>query len=237
METAGFFLRPKSVCQGRKSGEGAKCTIASARLEHGGASPVSFLARCRAKSSLSALDPHDQHALPYPCALCPDSRSDPPNTKTPDATLFSTRDISTNMTQINDAIAAIRVPPSGDKPSYRQAAIQFKVDRSTLRRRHKEGQTSVEAKNVRQRKLHPQQEAELIQYIRNLTKKALPPTRQMIQNFTSQIAGCDVSASWVTQFINRYRIDLITKWTTSMNCQRHQAVSCSNTTSTLTCYT
>jgi len=95
-------------------------------------------------------------ALPYPCAQCPDSRSDPPNTKTPDATLFSTRDISTNMTHLNNAIAAIEASPSGDKLSYRQAAIQFKVDRSTLRRRHKEGQTSVEAKNVRQRKLHPQ---------------------------------------------------------------------------------
>jgi hypothetical protein len=77
MGTAGFFLRPKSVCQGRKSGEGAKCTIASARLEHGGASPVSFLARCRAKSSPSALDPHDQHALQYRylirTRLCADS--------------------------------------------------------------------------------------------------------------------------------------------------------------------
>lgn len=47
----------------------------------------------------------------------------------------------------------------------------------------------------------------------------------MIQNFASQIAGCDVSASWVTRFINRHRIDLITKWTTSMDCQRHQADS------------
>jgi hypothetical protein len=47
----------------------------------------------------------------------------------------------------------------------------------------------------------------------------------MIQNFASQIAGCDVSASWVTRFINRHRIDLITKWTTSMDCQRYQADS------------
>jgi hypothetical protein len=81
------------------------------------------------------------------------------------------------MTQINDAIAAIEASPPGDKLLYWQAAIQFRVDRSTLRRRHKEGQTSVEAKNVRQRKLHPQQEAELVQYIKDLTKKALPPTR------------------------------------------------------------
>jgi hypothetical protein len=152
-------------------------------------------------------------------------RFDPPNTKTPDATLFSTRDISTNMTQIDDAIAAIGASPSGDKLSYWQAAIQFKVDRSTLRRRHKEGQTSVEAKNICQRKLHLQQEAELVQYIKDLTKKTLPPTRQMIQNFTSQVAGCDVSASWVTQFINRHCINLITKWITSMDCQRHQADS------------
>jgi hypothetical protein len=164
-------------------------------------------------------------ALPYPCVQCPNSRSNPPNTKTPDTTLFSTRDISTNMTQINDAIAAIGASPSGDKLSYRQAAIQFKVDRSMLHRRHKEGQTSEEAKNVCQRKLHLQQEAELVQYIKDLTKKALPPTRQMIQNFASQIAGCDVSVLWVTQFINRHRINLITKWTTSMDCQRHQADS------------
>jgi hypothetical protein len=37
------------------------------------------------------------------------------------------------MTQINDVSAAIGALPSGDKLLYRQAAIQFKVDRSTLR--------------------------------------------------------------------------------------------------------
>jgi hypothetical protein len=50
----------------------------------------------------------------------------------------------------------------------------------------------------------------------------------MIQNFASQIAAQPVSASWVTCFIGRNRIDLITKWTTAMDRTRHKSDSLLN---------
>jgi hypothetical protein len=129
------------------------------------------------------------------------------------------------MDQIDKAIAAIDASPPEDKLSYRTAAKRFGVSRSTLARRHDGRQAPRTAKNITQRKLHPQQEAKLVQYIKDLTLKALPPTREMIQNFASQIAAERVSASWVTRFINRHRVDLITKWTTSMDRRRHKADS------------
>ncbi|KAF2821721.1 hypothetical protein CC86DRAFT_249943, partial [Ophiobolus disseminans] len=48
-------------------------------------------------------------------------------------------------------------------------------------------------------KLNLQQEAALVQYINDLTKRALPPTRKMVQNFASHIAAEPVSDSWVTR--------------------------------------
>jgi hypothetical protein len=67
----------------------------------------------------------------------------------------------------------------------------------------------------------PQQELELVAYREELTKRALPPTRAMIRNFASEVAEERVSESWVTRFINRNKDDLVSKWTTSMDRNRH----------------
>jgi ABC-type Zn uptake system ZnuABC Zn-binding protein ZnuA len=48
--------------------------------------------------------------------------------------------------------------------------------------------TPRQVKNSKQQKLSPQQEQELVQYIKELTEKCLPPTREMIRNFASTIA-------------------------------------------------
>jgi hypothetical protein len=45
----------------------------------------------------------------------------------------------------------------------------------------------------------------------------------MIQNFASTIAKEPVSESWVTRFINRHSIHLISQWTTGMDSNRHKA--------------
>jgi hypothetical protein len=76
-----------------------------------------------------------------------------------------------------------------------------------------------------QQKLNPQQEAELVQYINNLTKKALPPTREMIRNFASHIATERVSENWVTRFLQRHSDHLVSKWTSGMDSLRHKADS------------
>jgi hypothetical protein len=64
---------------------------------------------------------------------------------------------------------------------------------------------------------------ELVKYIEELTKRHLQPTREMIRNFASTMAQEEVSESWVTRFINRYNIQLISRWTAGMDNDCHQA--------------
>jgi IS30 family transposase len=99
------------------------------------------------------------------------------------------------MDPINAAIDEIESRAPGEKFSYTQIAAKHGVVRSTLARRHK-GQTSSEQdKKVNQQKLNLQQEQELIRYIEELTRRRLPPTKKMVQNFASTIAKEPVSKS------------------------------------------
>ncbi|KAF2022551.1 hypothetical protein EK21DRAFT_15158, partial [Setomelanomma holmii] len=125
------------------------------------------------------------------------------------------------MSAIEDAIAAIKLRKSGDDFTYTEVVNQFNVDQSTFSQRHKGKTSSFKAK----KKLNLQQELELVQYIRDLTERGLPPTREMIQNFASAVAYKDISKSWVTQFINNYKDQLTAKWITGMDRVRHQADS------------
>jgi hypothetical protein len=136
----------------------------------------------------------------------------PDTTVTPDRDKIaqtSTRIISTTMAPIDDALAAIEAQGPEEKLVYQRIADQYGVDRSTLARRHKRVQVSQEVKHSSQQKLTPQQEAELVKYIEELTVPWIPPTREMIRNFASAVAKEPVSESWVTRFINKYTIDLI----------------------------
>ena len=113
------------------------------------------------------------------------------------------------MGAIDDAIKAIESREPGEDFSYRKIAKIYNVNRTTLARRHKGLQASKIATAINQQKLNPQQEEELVKYIESLSKRGLPPTREMIQNFASQVAGEPVSDSWVTRFINKNSIHLI----------------------------
>jgi hypothetical protein len=84
------------------------------------------------------------------------------------------------MSSIEAAIAAIESLGPGEQFSYRQIAAKYHCNRTTLARRHQgiAGSRSTMAKN--QQALHPQQEQELLRYIKRLTRQCLPPTRPMI---------------------------------------------------------
>jgi hypothetical protein len=100
---------------------------------------------------------------------------------------------------------------------------KIKVDRTTLSRRHQGAQHSNAAMAEAQQLLNPQQELELVNYIETCTKRGLPPTREMVQNFGSAVAECEVSESWVTRFLHRHSDQLTTKWSTGIDRDRHQA--------------
>ena len=99
------------------------------------------------------------------------------------------------------------------------------VVRSTLTRKVQLSTRSHQEDAESRRNLNPQEEAELIKYIERLTEDHLPPTREMMQNFASDIAHKPVSESWVSRFLHRHDDELTPQWTTSMDRQRHKADS------------
>jgi hypothetical protein len=126
------------------------------------------------------------------------------------------------MNPIQEAIREIDSREEGATFSYTQVAKKYGVDRRTLARRH-QGQT--QPRELAHLSIHPQHETELVQYIKGLTKRRLPPTRTIIRNFASDLAGKDVSNSWVTRFLNRNASHLISRWQTGMDRKRHKADS------------
>jgi hypothetical protein len=129
------------------------------------------------------------------------------------------------MSAIDNAIAAIESREAGASFSYRKVAAAFGVDRTTLSRRHQGLQETRAARGRRERILHPQQEYQLIQYLEGLTERGLPPSRSMIQNFASSVVHRHVGMAWVTRFLHRNDHLVISKWTTGIDRERHQADS------------
>jgi hypothetical protein len=105
------------------------------------------------------------------------------------------------MAPIDDAIVAIESQEPGEHYSHRAVACRFNVSHTTLTRRHKGSQSSRATKNFNQLALNPQQEAELVRYIQDLTKRALPLKREMIQNLAAHFNPDGVSEPWVNRFI------------------------------------
>ncbi|KAF7572881.1 hypothetical protein PtrM4_077860 [Pyrenophora tritici-repentis] len=78
---------------------------------------------------------------------------------------------------------------------------------------------------VEQRHLNAAQELQLIQYIDGLSKRGLPPTREMIRNFASNIARKYVGKCWADRFIEQHKLDLLSRWTSGKDSNRHKADS------------
>jgi hypothetical protein len=58
-------------------------------------------------------------------------------------------------------------------------------------------------------------------YIERLSERGLPPTRETVRDFGSTVAQEEVSEAWVTRFLKRNQVNLTSKWTTEMDCNRH----------------
>jgi hypothetical protein len=73
----------------------------------------------------------------------------------------------------------------------------FGVDCSTLGRRFQGVTRPKQEVSKQQQNLSPQQEYELVCYMKGLTKQGLPPTRAIIQNFGSEVVGLRGSDGFV----------------------------------------
>ena len=129
------------------------------------------------------------------------------------------------MTPIEAAIEAIESREPGASFSYRKVAKQFKVDRTTLSRRHQGIAQSHADAAAHKQLLNPQQELELVRYIERCTEQGLPPTREMVRNFAGAVAKWEASDAWVTRFLHRHNVNLTTRWSAGIDRNRHQADS------------
>jgi hypothetical protein len=92
-------------------------------------------------------------------------------------------------------------------------------------RKHRGVSGSRADAGLARRNLQPEREAELVKHIEGSAERKLSPTREMVQNHASDIAGHAVSESWVTRFLHRHEDELTSQWSTSMDRQRHAADS------------
>jgi hypothetical protein len=138
---------------------------------------------------------------------------------------FSTCNNYTTMAPIDEAIADLKLREAGDNFSLWCIAKKHGVLHSTLSQRWNYQTGSWAAGYAAQQLLSPQQEKGLVEYIGRLTACGLPPMRDMIQNFASNILKKHVGEGRVLPFIDRNHNHLISKWSAGMDVVRHQADS------------
>jgi hypothetical protein len=97
------------------------------------------------------------------------------------------------MSPIEAALAEIESLDLGEYFLYSKIAQRFRINRSTLSRRHRAITQAHTTKAMNQQKLSPQQERELARYIETLTERRISPTQERIRNFASTVAKEPVS--------------------------------------------
>ena len=108
---------------------------------------------------------------------------------------------------------------------YDEVADTYGCSRSAVSRRWR-GVSRPRADSVADSLvLPPPQERELIVYITKLHFEGLAPTREMVRNFGTEMAGRELSKRWVDRFIDRHYDELFTRWGPSIDRVRHQADS------------
>jgi hypothetical protein len=84
------------------------------------------------------------------------------------------------MKPIEAALAAIELLGPGEETNYTHIAKTYCVVQSMLTRRYQCVTASCSTEAADQQALHPQQELELLRYIKQLTEQGLLPTRAMV---------------------------------------------------------
>lgn len=109
------------------------------------------------------------------------------------------------MPGVRDALLQINNLNPREKVVYSKVAKDEGASASTLSRRHRGVQSDITTKNLTQRTVSPQQEEELVQYITQLAGRHSEPTRAMIIEIVRELAGVEVSQTWITHFFARHR--------------------------------
>jgi transposase-like protein len=125
------------------------------------------------------------------------------------------------MGAMEEAIAALESLSEGKHFTYQEIADKYGVNRSTLSRRYRGVQRSMNEYAVSKQLLSPNQEEELVKYIIRLTERGLPPTKEMIQSIALTVVKKEGGVGWVLRFVERNKDALISEWTTGIDRNRH----------------
>ena len=124
------------------------------------------------------------------------------------------------MGSIDEALAALSLQ---DVPNYTATAKEFRVNRSTLSRRHR-GKTAVKgSKPCSTALLSNEQQRGLVSYINELTNLGIPPTTTMVRQFACDISGKRPGKNWVYRFIQSERNALQSAYLKGVDLHRKKA--------------
>lgn len=125
------------------------------------------------------------------------------------------------MTPLDEALAFIE---NSESVNYAQVSRMFKCDETTLRRRHQGKQRSMsDVTYLNKTALSKQQESDLCEYIRVLTKRGILPTLQMVKNFAEEMAKTALGKNWPYTFVKRHQNDLDCSWFDGFDSSRKHA--------------
>ena len=111
-----------------------------------------------------------------------------------------------NETDIQQAISDLK---SQKIPNYTQTAKKYNVQKTTLMRRFKGETVSTEEAHSRDQKLlTTAQESILVEHIRKLSNRGLPPTPKILENLVTEIVGHPIGGRWIERFRKRYGNEL-----------------------------
>jgi hypothetical protein len=129
------------------------------------------------------------------------------------------------MDPIEKAIEDLKSQTLKGRIPYTKTAEKYGVVPTTLRRRYLAETKPRELKNLQQQLLTPEQEKELVKWIKQETQGHQPPARSLVASKASLLAGRDVGINWVHRFYSRHQDQLVYKNSTPMDRLRHQADS------------
>ena len=113
-----------------------------------------------------------------------------------------------------------------DEPNINGTANKHGLSRTTLRARfYSIHRSRAEAASLYSRNLTDAQEEVLIGHINRLTNRGIPPTTQMVRNFAEEIIQEEVGHCWTSNFVNRHKDRLHSKYLRTIDRKRFTAES------------
>jgi hypothetical protein len=117
--------------------------------------------------------------------------------------------------------AAIADLKTQKRVNFAATARRWDIERTTLTRRFRGTQSTIEDANsyVRQQLTQTQEEA-LITYVNKLNDCGFPPTPQILKNIAESIAQTTLGPNWVARFCKRHSTRLVSLYLRTIDHKR-----------------